>query len=43
MLSAIDFSGFVVGKKAVKNGKARCLSAVTTKNCFSDNGVRAAV
>jgi hypothetical protein len=35
MLSAIGFSDFVVGK-AVKNGKTRCLSAVTTKNCFSE-------
>src|SRR3954453_3729077 len=38
-----DFSGFVVGRNAAKNGKTRCLPAVTTKNCFSENGVRAAV
>jgi len=43
MLSAIDFSGFVVGRNAAENGKTRCLPAVTTKNCFSENGVRSAV
>jgi hypothetical protein len=36
MLSAIDFSGFVVSRNAAKNGKTRCLPAVTTKNCFSE-------
>jgi hypothetical protein len=34
LLSTIDFSGFVVGRNAAKNGKTRCLPAVTTKNCF---------
>jgi hypothetical protein len=37
MLSAIDFSGFVVGRNAAKNGKTKCLPAVTTKNCFSES------
>jgi hypothetical protein len=40
ILLAIDFSGFVVGRNAAKNGKTRCLPAVTTKNCFSESWLK---